>query len=68
MSQKDFEQFRQLVLEDQTLQKQLRNFTRRHKFVARTVELGAERGFQFTAEEVYGALDESRRLWLERWI
>jgi hypothetical protein len=68
MSQKDFEQFRQLVLEDISLQKRLRNITRRHTFAARAVKLGAERGFQFTAQDVYEALGEWRRLWIERWI
>jgi predicted ribosomally synthesized peptide with nif11-like leader len=68
MSQTDFEQFRQAVLEDISLQKQLRNITRRHTFTARAVKLGAERGFQFTEEEVYEALGEWRRLWIERWI
>lgn len=68
MSKRDFEQFRRSVLEDPSLQKQLRNITRRHIFTARVVKLGVERGFQFTVEEVYEALGEARRLWNERWI
>ena len=68
MSQKEFEQFRQIVLEDVSLQKRLRNITRRHVFVSRAVKLGAEHGFQFTTEDVYEAIGESRRLWIERWI
>jgi predicted ribosomally synthesized peptide with nif11-like leader len=68
MSQKQFEQFRQVVLEDLSLQKQLRKFIRRDRFVDRVVKLGTERGFQFTAQDVREAMSECRRNWLERWI
>jgi predicted ribosomally synthesized peptide with nif11-like leader len=68
MSKKDFERFRKVVLEDSSLQKQLRAFTRRDAFAARLVKLGVARGFQFTAEEVREAIGEGRRLWSERWL
>jgi hypothetical protein len=68
MSQESFEQFRNVVLEDLSLQERLRVFTERDEFIARVVESGAERGFQFTAEEVMEAMNASRRGWIERWI
>lgn len=68
MSQEQFEQFRKIVLEDLSLQKQLRSFTRYDRFVARVVKLSAERGFEFTADEVLEEIKASRRLWIERWI
>ena len=68
MSQEQFEQFRQVVLQDVTLQKRLRNFTRYDRFIARVVKLGAERGFEFTADEVLEAINASRRSWIERWL
>jgi predicted ribosomally synthesized peptide with nif11-like leader len=68
MSREQFEQFRQVVLEDQSLQKQLRNFTRRDRFAVRVVKLGAERGFQFTSEEVREAMRASRGSWIQRWV
>ena len=37
-------------------------------FVARAVELGRERGCEFTAEAVRAAVQEARRALLERWI
>ena len=68
MSQEQFEQFRNVVLEDLSLQKQLRAFTGRDTFIPCVVKLGAERGFQFTAEDVEDAMNASRRVWIERWI
>lgn len=68
MSQKQFEQFRKCVLEDLSLQKKLRAFTSRDRFVDRVVKLGAERGFQFTEEDVREAMRACRRDWMERWI
>ena len=68
MSQEEFEQFRNVVLEDLPLQKRLRNFTRHDRFIRRVVRLGAERGFEFTADEVLEAINASRRAWIERWI
>lgn len=68
MSQENFEQFRNIVLEDLSLQKQLRAFTREDRFIVRVVKLGAERGFQFTYEDVKEAMRASRRAWIERWI
>ncbi|HEY0426268.1 MAG TPA: Nif11-like leader peptide family natural product precursor [Pyrinomonadaceae bacterium] len=68
MSQENFEKFRQIVLEDLPLQESLRGFTERDEFVARVVETGAARGIEFTAEDVWEAMRENRRVWIERWI
>jgi len=68
MSQESFEQFRNVVLEDLSLQERLRVFTERDEFIASVVESGAERGFQFTAEDVSEAMNANRRGWIERWI
>jgi predicted ribosomally synthesized peptide with nif11-like leader len=68
MSLEQFEQFRNIVLEDLSLQKQLRAFIGREEFIVRVIESGAERGFQFTAENVMEAMNASRRAWIERWV
>lgn len=68
MSQEQFEQFRQLVLDDLSLQRELQGFTERDVFVERAVELGAARGLHFTAAEVVEAIRASRREWSERSI
>jgi hypothetical protein len=68
MPRKSLEQFRLLVLEDATLQQRLRETPDRETFILLMIESGAERGFDFTAEEVREALDAGRRAWLERWV
>lgn len=68
MSTSSFEQFRQLVLDDPALQQQLRAEYGLHAFLELVVRLGAEHGYEFSAEEVHAALQASRRTWLERWI
>jgi len=66
MSQENFEQFRQVVLEDSALQERLRAFTARDEFIVRVVESGAEFGFAFAAEDVVEAMRANRRAWIER--
>lgn len=68
MSLENFERFRQLVLLDRDLQQQLHSTTGREQFVALTQRLGAERGCDFTIEEVQEALRAAHRAWLERWL
>ncbi len=68
MSENSLEQFRRLVLQDETLQKQLRETAGRQEFIALMLRLGAERGHGFTAEEIEEALRVSWRAWLERWV
>ena len=68
MSLESFEQFRTLVLQDQSLQERLRATADRNTFLALVVRMGEERGFQFTAQDVDAAMQASRRAWIERWI
>jgi hypothetical protein len=63
---RDFEQFRELVFEDQPLQSLLLAAPDQPAFIARSVELGRERGFQFTADDVLSAVRSGRRAWSER--
>jgi hypothetical protein len=64
----NLERFGQLVLADRELHDRLRTTADEKTFVALAVRLGAERGFDFTAEVVETALREQRRAWLERWL
>ena len=62
MTANTFEEFRQLVLMEESLQKELRELTDRRDFVARTVELGRSRGYQFSAADVEEALRGADRM------
>ncbi|MGH9846813.1 MAG: Nif11-like leader peptide family natural product precursor [Blastocatellia bacterium] len=68
MSENGLEQFRQLALQDEALQKQLRETAGRQEFIALMLRLGAERDYGFTAEEVEEALSASWRARIERWV
>ena len=59
--------FRDLVLADTSLQRQLRSLPSHAEFVARTVALAAEHGCSVTPEDVDEALAAHRRAWFERW-
>ncbi len=64
----DLERFRELVLRDFALQEQLREPADAHSFVALVLQLGRERGFDFTEDDVNAAMQAGRRVWMERWI
>ncbi len=66
MSQEDFERFRQKVLQEPLLQKQLLKSDNLDAFVRRCIELGQLYGCSFGVEEVTAALQGSRRAWIER--
>lgn len=68
MSSEGFERFRQLVLSDPGLQRQLQSATDRDALVARTVELAARCGLAVTVVDVEAALAAARRSWHERWL
>ena len=68
MSFENFEKFRQIVLQDLSLQKELQETNEREAFISRVIEIGAERGFHFDGEDVLRALRESSRVWIERWL
>jgi len=65
MSLESFEQFRQLVLQDQSLQAQLRATPDLRSFFDLVARQGAARGYQFTVEDVEAAMRASRRAWLQ---
>jgi predicted ribosomally synthesized peptide with nif11-like leader len=64
----DLERFREMVPRDSVLQEQLRTPEDVNKFVALVLQLGRERGFDFTQDDVTAAMQASRRAWMERWI
>ena len=68
MSEGNFERFREIVLQDLSLQEQLREITERSVFIQKVVELSAECGCEITPEDVEEAMRRSRRAWNERWI
>ncbi len=68
MTQASFEQFRELVFQDATLQAELKTVVEHDEFVALTVRLGTERGYSFTDADVLAAERAARRAWLERWL
>ena len=59
MSKANLEHFYQEALKDQALQEQLRTATDRDSMAALAVELGKEKGYSFTTEEVQAYIDES---------
>ena len=67
-SPESFKNFRRLVLEDVELQRRLREKTDVKDFIVCITEMGRERGYHFSAEDVEEALSASRRAWAERWI
>lgn len=68
MGKVDFQDFKERVLQDQTVQERLKGITGRLEFIDATVRLGAELGYSFTKDDVEEALRESRREWTENWI
>ena len=68
MTPKSFEQFRALVFTDAALQERLNAVEDEESFVALVVQLGVERGYDFTLEDVAAAIRAARRAWIERWL
>lgn len=68
MSQTSLEQFCERVLENQSLQEQLRGITDKTTFLTSVVQLGAEQGFSFTIDEVNIAIRGNMQAWIERFI
>lgn len=64
MTMESFEQFRQIVLQDRTLQERL-SAAADHTFVDLVVCAGGEMGCHFTSEDVRAALLNSRRDWFQ---
>jgi predicted ribosomally synthesized peptide with nif11-like leader len=68
MSHENLDNFRELVLQDLSLQEKLRDIADRTVFLSIVVQLGAQSGYSFTAQEVEAALRASQRAWIERWL
>lgn len=68
LTQQNFEQFYRLVLEEISLQKELRDISDKEDFFARVIELGKENGFDFTVENIREKNQQNQRAWIERWI
>ncbi len=63
-----FDQFRQLVLGDTSLQERLRRETDRDRFIELVTRIGAEAGYLFTRDDVVDEMRLARLTWLERGI
>ena len=63
-----FEEFRQIVLVSDDLQRELCDVTDKDDFVARVVELAADHDLTFSKEVVVEALRVARKEWIERSI
>lgn len=66
MSITEFENFREIVLEDEELQQELRAITDSKEFVARVVELGSANGCRFSSDDVVEAMRLGRQTSIER--
>jgi hypothetical protein len=64
----EFLEFQRRVVQEEELFARLAQVTDPAAFATLAVQLGAERGFSFGAEEVRGALLAARRTWMERHI
>jgi Aspartyl/Asparaginyl beta-hydroxylase len=67
-SQRRFERFRDLVLDDQLLTDALWPIDEPDVFVERVVALGRQHGFRFTAEDVQASMRAGGRVGAGRWI
>ena len=62
---REFENFRQLVLADESLQRHLRDLSDLQEFVSTVVELGSQNRYIFTAGDVEEAIRSGRRILIE---
>jgi hypothetical protein len=60
-------QFQRLVASDLQLSKTLQGLPDTELFITRTLELAAERGLEFSREELRAAMRSGRRRWNEQW-
>lgn len=62
------QRFQMIVLQDDTLQNELRQYTDRPAFIARVVECARERGCAIEPQDVDAALNASAQAWLLSWM
>ena len=63
-----FERFRQLVLDDISLQERLRSATEWPAFVTTALGEAGDRGVELTATDLEAARRAATRSWLDRWV
>jgi len=63
-----FEQFRQFVLRDSSVQIRLRQTDDQYSFAKLVAKVGQECGFRFSIEDVEAALQAERTAWLRGWV
>ncbi|MGC5703853.1 aspartyl/asparaginyl beta-hydroxylase domain-containing protein [Pseudomonas sp. NFXW11] len=63
-----FAAFRQWVTQDPQLCRRLQAETDTQAFIALSLELAAERGWLFDADEVRSAMSRGRRQWQQQWL
>ena len=61
---RSFEQFREKVLDDISLQRELRDVPDREALIALLIERGLRHGFTFRVSDVEAAMDAARREWI----
>jgi len=66
--QEGFAAFRERVLGDEALQRQLRAIADAGEFAAKAVALGAAHGFRFGDEDVRAAMTRGRQAWYSQWV
>lgn len=64
-AESDLDRFRRLVLQDSSLQEQLRDIDDHDAFIALVVKLAAEGGYGITAAEIDDAMRRTRQRWRE---
>ena len=65
---RNWERFGEMVLAEPELHNRLRAAADQAAFIALAVQLGVERGCEFSAPLVQTMINEKRRAWLERWL
>ncbi len=68
MSIQDLARFQGVVLSNLALQRELRAYTQRERFIDLVVQRGHEHDCLFTAAEVEAAMQANQRAWFEREI
>ena len=62
------DRFRDEVLANEDLQRQLRETPDKETFLEVMMNLGRECGYDFSIADIETALGQARRTWIERWI
>jgi hypothetical protein len=68
MSLAAFQQFEQEVFQDPALVEELSAASSLPELMAKVINVGRERGFEITEEDLGVVVNANRRAWLERWL